>query len=243
VIPDELLPELKALAERAGIDVPIVDDIPPAEFSGDLTEEHVDAAKRAAKHVAGTLYATYYGIPVAEIARLADTDVAGFVRLCDQRARIMAPGERGGGGASWLAHTRTLLEQVQIVTADNLAALIGALGMSPALAVRLPELARQGFQQVCVELQRKEPALVDAARAWRQVIFVAAHLPKPTLTEFVMWTGAEVAKLPLPFRTRFGQVYSGLCLAVATITPGPEHAPEARVLLGNAPGKHWMLEP
>ncbi len=241
MIPDALLPELRALAERAAIDVPIVDDIPPAEFSGDLTEVHLDAAQRAARHVGGTLYATYYGLPIAEL--LALPDVASFVRLCDARARVMAPGERGGGGASWLAHTRTVLEQVQIVTADNLAALLGALGMSPSLAVRLPELARQGFAQVCEELQRPEPALLDAARTWRQAVFVAAHLPRAALTDFVTWTGGEVAKLPLPFRTRFGTVYAGLCLAVAGIPPGPEHTPEARVLLGCAAGKHWLLEP
>lgn len=234
--------ELRALAERAAITLPMVEEIPQAEFSGDLTEVHLAAAQRAAKHLAGTLYATYFSIPTAELARLAPTDVAAFVRLCDARARVMAPGERGGGGASWVAHNRTLLEQVEVLTADNLAVLVGALGMVPSLAVRLPELARAGFTAVIDELQRPAPGLVAAARAWREMIFAAAHLPKPALTDFNTWTGEQVARLPQPFRTRFGTIYAALCLAVAGIPPGPEHVPEARVFLGHAPGRHWWLE-
>jgi hypothetical protein len=63
ILPNKLLQEIRALAERAGAQLPIVDEIAADIFMGELSEKFLRAAQRASRFLAGTLYATYYDIP------------------------------------------------------------------------------------------------------------------------------------------------------------------------------------
>jgi hypothetical protein len=249
ILPNKLLQEVRALAERAGTSVPIVDEIAADIFMGELSEKFLRAAQRASRFLAGTLYATYYDLPVARLASLEDVAPSrwgtrispGFMSLCMARAGAASP-------FGSVKHNGTILEQAQILTTHNLAVLVGGLGLSPRVAARLPALARRCWDHVIRSLQITRPrrvhqlrALKNAACAWRQMIFFASIMPAAARTDFIHWAGAQLAALPDGFRARFGPAYTGLCLAATGITPGPSTEPEARVFLGWSTDTHWLL--
>lgn len=240
LLPDALLRELRVLAERAGMHLPIVDAIAADTFQGELGEPFLRAAQRAARFLDGTLYATYYDLPVARLASLDDvapsrwgTPISpGFTSLCLARAGVTSP-------FGTAAHNAIILEQAQILTTHNLAVLVGGLGMSPKVAARLPALARRCWHDVVEDLQRGE--IERAACAWRQMIFFASIMPSAARGDFIRWTGEQMREAPAAFRARFAPAYAGLCLAATGITPGSHTEPEARVFLGWSPDPHWLL--
>lgn len=249
IIPNKLLQEVRALAARAGANLPIVDEIAADIFMGELSEKFLRAAQRAARFLAGTLYATYYDLPVARLVALEDVASSrwgtrispGFMSLCMTRAGATSPFGRP-------AHNGTILEQSQILTTHNLAVLVGGLGLSPRVAAKLPALARRCWDEVVRSLQVARPrrvhqlrAVKNAAYAWRQMIFFASIMPSASRDDFIRWAGAQLAELPSPFRARFGPAYAGLCLAATGITPGPNTEPEARVFVGWSTDTHWLL--
>lgn len=249
IVPNKLLHEVRALAERAAVKLPIVDEIAADIYMGELSEKYLRAAQRAARFLAGTLYATYYDLPVAQLAALDDVAPSrwgtptspGLVALCMARAGTAVP--RGGP-----AHNGTILEQEQILTTHNLAVLIGGLGLSPRVAARLPALARRCWEDVVRSLQLARPrrrdqlrAVKNAAYAWRQMIFFASLVPAAGRDDLVRWAGEQLAAQPAAFRDRFGPAFAGLCLAATGITPGAHTAPEARVFLGWSVDPHWLL--
>ncbi|MBZ0237573.1 MAG: hypothetical protein K8M05_34970, partial [Deltaproteobacteria bacterium] len=236
-------------AERAGAPLPIVDEIAADNFMGELSERCLRAAQRAARFLAGTLYATYYDLPVARLAALDDVASSrwgtrispGFTSLCLARAGASSP-------FGTPAHNGTILEQAQILTTHNLAVLVGGLGLSPKVAARLPALARRCWDFVVRSLQVMPPrrvhqlrAVKHAAYAWRQMIFFASIMPAATRDDFIRWTGERMRELPAPFRARFAPAYAGLCLAATGVTPGARTEPEARVFLGWSTEPHWLL--
>ncbi|MCL4223983.1 MAG: hypothetical protein KJZ91_05850 [Myxococcales bacterium] len=248
-LPNKLLQEVRALAERAGLALPLVDELAADIFTGELSETFLRAARQAARFLAGTLYATYYDLPVARLAALDDaapsrwgTPISpGLMSLCMERAGATSPFGRP-------AHNGTILEQAQILTTHNLAALVGGLGLSPRIAARLPALARRAWDEVTRVLQTPRPrrvhqlrAIRAAAAAWRQMIFFASLLPAPAQRELVTWAGERLAAAPVAFRGRFGPAYAGLCLAAAGMSPGAHTAPEARVFVGWSTEPHWLL--
>jgi hypothetical protein len=248
ILPNKLLQEVRALVERAGVGLPIVDEIAADIFMGELSAKFLRAAQRAARFLDGTLYATYYDLPVRRLARLDDVASSrwgtptspGFMKLCMERAGADSP-----FGSP--AHNGTILEQSQILTTHNLAVLIGGLGLSPKVAVRLPSMARRCWEDVVRSLQVARPrrihqlrAVKNAAYAWRQMIFFASLLPVAERAAFIGWAGEQLEAQPEPFRRRFGPVYAGLCLAATGMSPGAHTAPEARVFLGWCDGGHWL---
>ena len=71
ILPNPLLVELRTLAERAGLEFPIVEELAADIFMGRFTAKFVRAADISARRLAGTLYARYYGLPVDEISAIA----------------------------------------------------------------------------------------------------------------------------------------------------------------------------
>ncbi len=240
LLPDALLRELRALAERADVHLPLVDAIPADTFQGELSETYLRAAQRAARFLEGTLYATYYDLPVARLAALDDaapsrhgTPISpGFTSLCLGRAGVTSP-------FGTPAHNATILEQAQILTTHNLAVLVGGLGMSPRVAAGLPAMVRRCWDVVMDAIPRG--AIEHAATAWRQMIFFASILPAAAREDFIQWTGDQLRAAPAELRARFAPAYAGLCLAATGTTPSPSTEPEARVLLGWSPHPHWLL--
>jgi hypothetical protein len=209
ILPNKLLQELTALATRAGLSLPLTEELAADIFMGQLTDKFVLAAQRAVARMQGTLYARYYDLPPR-----APDQPEKLVALCAARARIEhAPRSVARNGA--------LLEQLQILTTHDLAILIGGLGMPPRIAAALPDLARRAFTGAITRLARPGlRARKQAAYAWRQMLFYLSLAPPSAQDPFLAWTSDEVRKLSPGARGRIGPYYAGLCLAAAGAPPG-----------------------
>lgn len=248
ILPNKLLQEVRALAEEAGLKLPIVDEVAADIFMGDFSEKFLRAAQTAALVLGGSLYERYYGLPYHRVRAIDDVGTPrygaatspAFVRLCTELA--------GAGKSSRgpVAHNGTIIEQEQILTTHNLAVLFEALGLRDALGRRLRGLAERCFAWVCRTLQQqrdpwkaKLQAVKNAAYAWRQMVFFLALLPEDELREFLARAEEHLAKQRPGFRDRFGPALEGLRLAAGG-TPGDAGAGPKR-FLGWTTGKHWLL--
>lgn len=86
-----------------------------------------------------------------------------------------------GGGR---ARSGSILEQQQILTTKNLAALFAALNLTESLRGQLGGMARRCFEWICKRPPTREREwrprlrrLKQAAYAWRQMVFFLALLP------------------------------------------------------------------
>ncbi|MBE7452160.1 MAG: hypothetical protein HS111_25750 [Kofleriaceae bacterium] len=138
--------------------LPLVDELAADIFTGELSETFLRAARQAARFLAGTLYATYCDLrwrawprSTTRAPSRPGTPISpGLMSLIMERAGATSPFGRP-------AHNGTILEQAQIVTTHNLAALVGGLGLSPRIAARLPALARRAWDEVTRVLQTPRP--------------------------------------------------------------------------------------
>jgi hypothetical protein len=143
-----------------------------------------------------------------------------------------------------------IIEQQQILTAQNLAVLFAALDLADALRERLDDLARHCFQWICERQQVKADRLhtrliqlKNTAYAWRQMIFFLALLPPPSVAAFLDWAEDHLTQQPEPFRNRFRPALTGLALAAAGHALDSEAAQQtgARRFLGWSKTRHWLL--
>jgi hypothetical protein len=110
-----MIQELSTLSKAAGLTVPWTEELAADIFMGTFTPKFRTAALEAGVLLGDTLYARYYGIDYAEVARAAD-----FGQLCKARA---------GQTDAWSrrpAANGTIIEQAQILTTHNVVTLIRA---------------------------------------------------------------------------------------------------------------------
>lgn len=248
ILPNKLLQEIRTLCERAGLEIPIVDEIAADIFMGEFTGKYVDAAQRAAQLLKGSLYEHYYGISYERVLRIDDVEPAYsraaptskmFLRLCAELA-----GQRSESRRS-VAANGALLEQEQIVTTHNLAVLVDALELRAPLAPQLGELTRRCFTWLCTELQH-EPAswrarlhaIKNAAYAFRQMVFFLSLEPQAAVEEFVTWAIAHLAEQQPAFAKRFQPALNGLLRAACN--EYPESPPDSRRFVGWSEDRHWL---
>jgi hypothetical protein len=156
ILPNPLVRELGALATRAGLRLPLVEEVAADIFMGTFTVKWRAAAEVASRTLDGTVYARYYDLPPVAAWQQRAREPLGlrqrlraawkketaedFAALCRSRAH-----EAGGPGNSWdTAGSGTVLEQSQVLTTHNLAVLVDALALQP----RLEELATALAEQV-----------------------------------------------------------------------------------------------
>lgn len=258
ILPNKLLQEYRALAATAQLDLPFVDEIATDIFMGEFTHKFIDAARRAARTLAGTLYADYYAIDTQALAALVDKPKASsrrslwrtLVPRSDPLATLAA--ERAGVPlGTWRPATNgMILEQVQILTTHNLALLFDDLGLKPQLQPRLASLALRCFAWLCARQQMPAPhwrdrliALKNAAYAWRQMLFFLSMLDAASRREALASIEHHFHAQPDAFRTTFDPAMRGLRRAangerLPQQAPGPDGA---RVFLGWTTGRHWMM--
>lgn len=235
ILPNKLLQEVRALAERAGLKLPVVDEIAADIFMGEFTAKYVEAAKDAARLLEGTLYARYYGLPCARVqqmkvekSRWGTTAVPALHQLCVERAEAAAPGTAERTGRS-VAHNGRILEQEQILTTHNLATLFQALGLLTELAPELPALARRVFQWMCAAQRR--PLTERRARlhrrknlayGWRQLMFYLALASEGEPPAFVDFARAELLRQPDEVQKELAPILGGLARVVTGGEAGPD---------------------
>lgn len=250
ILPNPLLVELRALADRAGLRLPLVEELAADIFTGTFTFTWRHAAALASAMLAGTLYAAYYDLPAdwpaappvprrrlwrREPAPRADDD---FAERCRDRAREAGPPDGG------VAANGAVLEQAQILTTQNLAVLTAGLG----LADRWRELgadADRGLHRAVRLLDRlpaerlpRLRAVKNAAYAWRQALFFLSWVEPAEQLAALHRLEEVTADGPLwPATTGLRHVLHGGRFAPDGTAPG------GRRLLGWSVGPHWLLTP
>ncbi len=254
IIPNKLLQELRALAKRARLDLPLVDEVAADIFMGEFSAKFVRAAKRAADVLEGSLYAIYYGIDYAAVRQIPEpkrrrrrywfqrsTGSDKFVELCASRAGV-SPGR-------WnVAANGMIIEQQQILTTQNLAVLIDGLDLREKLQGYLETLAQQCFKWICSRQQANSQTghaqlivLKNTAYAWRQMIFYLALVPNRHVHRFLAWADDYLSKQQADFQNRFRPALMGLQLAAGETSI--DNKGTARPFLGWTNERHWLLGP
>ena len=210
ILPNPVVSELGHLLKSAGHDVPLTEELAADIFEGRFSPKFTAAAATAGTLLRDSLYAHYYEIDYrafgdvpaqppksrwwgSRAAPSADSDE--FTAACTRRA--------GGAPPYWsVAANGTVIEQAQILTTHNLAALV-SVGVRPTRS--WDELASAALQEVAVLLERAEPldrplaTVKDAAYALRQAIFFLSMMPRGgahALATSWQWTSTAAA-LPM----------------------------------------------
>jgi hypothetical protein len=258
ILPNKLLQELRALVTGADLDIPLVDELAVDIFMGKFSSKFVESATIAADLLNDSLYASYYGIDYEKVRRIPMAKKATkrnwfwqskksipdmFAQLCASRAGVTL--------GTWDPATNgMIIEQQQIITTQNLAALFVGLDLIDTLHSRLDEMAKQSFRWVCKRQQIKShnwhAQLImqkNTAYAWRQMIFFLALLPNRDVMGFLHWAEGHLGAQSEEFRNRFKPALKGLMLAAngTTIDLNSAGQLDARRFLGWSKTKHWLL--
>lgn len=233
ITPNKLVTELAALFAEAGLRVPLVEELAADIFMGTFTAKFVLATKAAARVLAGTLYQRYYAIDLDELARLRvpSTDPAANAgdRASPELAAICARRAPGGPTRSQVGANGQIIEQAQILTTHNLAALFDALPLRAQLASDLRAAADRCFRFVVRRVGLQHFRL--AAYAWRQMIFYLSFVDDPAA--FIAAARVRLARAKPAVGTLMEPIMRGLELAadgVASDQPA-FRASGARLLL------------
>lgn len=227
-LPNKLLQELRALITSANLDIPLVDELAVDIFMGEFSGKFVESARRAAGLLNGSLYATYYGIDYDAVRHIPKAKRKkthswfldknrnvqdNFAQLCAKRAGVSL--------GTWdTTINGMIIEQQQILTTQNLAALFSGLDLAGELSSHLAKMAKQTFQWICRRQQMKIDLwharlimLKNTAYAWRQMVFFLALLTESEVSEFLQWASAHLNDQSDEFRKRFHPILYGLILA------------------------------
>jgi len=255
ILPNKLLQELRALAQRAHLDLPLVDEVAADIFMGRFSGKYLQAAQRAADVIEGSLYATYYGIYPDVVRRIRvgrqrkgrsprrHPSVDPFAQLCSSRAGVTYKGWNP-------AINGMIIEQQQILTTQNLAVLFAALDLTTTLQGQLADLAQRCFAWICRRLQFKADswhagliAVKNAAYAWRQMIFFLSLLPEDEMQGFLAWAEAHLGAQRADFQSRFAPALRGLALAAEgrSLDGWGAKRQQAKRFLGWSNKGHWLL--
>jgi hypothetical protein len=256
IVPNKLLQEFRSLVQGANATLPLVDEIAADIFMGTFSKKFLDAAQVASKLLQGTLYERYYGLNYGEVDAIQDVKNSRyqvetskkFEKLCRKRAYAHA----GISKMGWsVAKNGIIIEQQQILTTQNLAALTAVLELTPRLASQWQSLAQRCFRWVCKRLQVKNVnhharliMVKNTAYAWRQMVFFLSLCSSSQQREFADWAKQHLASQPPSFQERFEPAWQALehallgntndFSAVGTSNPG-------KVFLGWTISKHWLL--
>lgn len=253
-LPNRLVTELRSLADGAGLAVPWVEELAADIFMGTFTPKFLAAAKLAAGLLAGSVYEHYYGIDYAGILAIDEPETissrnvrrSGNGRLPDEFAALcLARAERAGRTEIHsVAGNGMVIEQAQILTTHNLAALAGPCAVRPNEGWQ--ELADRAFAhmiRLADRLSRTRsplPVIKDLAYAWRQTLF---YLSMPGTDPHAFCADAR-----LHLRGAKPAIVGMLTPVIEgldAITAGASFDADGRagdgwVLLGWSTGGHWL---
>ncbi|MEN4922059.1 hypothetical protein ABE485_25565 [Achromobacter spanius] len=250
-LPNKLLQELQALAQRAQWDLPLVDELAADIFMGRFGPKFLDAARCAATLLEDSLYANYFAIDARAILALpspresrgtqAQADAFGL--LCAARAGVQP-------GLGQPAVNGMVIEQQQILTTQNLAVLVAHAGVDAMLADRYGQMALASFEWICARQQMKINdwharlrMIRNTAYAWRQALFFLSLLPPAEQAAAIAAMEAHLRAQGAAFQSRFRPVMQGLQQA-ARGERLPQHDATARggrVFTGWSNTRHWLL--
>ena len=249
IVPNPMLQELGSLALQAGVGAEFTEELAADIFMGTFSAKFLRAAQGAADLLEGSLYARYYGIDYAAIRAIGDvkrgrglaantSDV--FAALCRERSD---PDPRA---RSWVAANGKVIEQAQILTTHNLAALVHPIGVEPVEG--WAEAARGAYRTVCRLVQRiagnPRPlgTVKDAAYAWRQTLFFLSLCGLEDQFAVIAWMAEETARRPEHTVRRLTPVLAGLRHVFTGGGLDDPAVPNVRRFLGWATDGHWIRD-
>jgi hypothetical protein len=217
--PNKLVKELRSLAVAAKIELPLVEELAADIFMNAFSVIFLRSAQAAAELLQGSLYERYFGIDYAYVRTLDDVAQRkskhaaavspGFAALCNSMT-----GPRHAAGA---ARNGQVIEQAQIITTHNLAALWSRLDLKRELHAELPMLARRCFEWICQRQRRtisKPHARLrnfkNCAYAWRQLVFYLSLANPNDVTAFLTWMDKRLASEPAHVRATLEPFTRGL---------------------------------
>ncbi|WP_017600849.1 hypothetical protein [Nocardiopsis lucentensis] len=242
LVPNPMVSALNGLARGVEGAPPFLEELAADIFMGRFSPKFLRAAAMAAELTDGSLYARYYGIDGAEVLVAAEEErtttrrsSTPFADLCRRRAGDSRFGVAGNG---------MVIEQAQILTTHNLAALV-SVGARPrhgwAEAARraytVAEAAVERLPRVALPLGHVK----NAAFAWRQCLFFLSRCPEGEQREILGWMEERLDGRPLLTRERLTPVLGGLRQVLeygALVEWDPR---SARRFLGWSSGGHWIL--
>ena len=248
IIPNKMLQEMRALAEGAKLAIPITDELAADIFMGTFTAKFLDAARRAAELLEGSLYAVYYGIDYQAIRQIPQSpaltrggEAGGFAELVIQRAGVHSDG--------WNTAVNGMqIEQQQILTTHNLAPLTVALEIQDEIAAQAYDLSQRTFDWICHRLQANAStrhdhliAIKNSAYAWRQMLFYLSLLKTRDVHQFLDWADTRVLSYSSAFQNRFAPALIGLKSAAAGVSPGKVPGEHGVQFLGWSRAGHWLM--
>lgn len=224
ILPNRLVREMDELAKRAGLVIPLVEELAADIFMGTFGPKFSNSAKLAASMLQGSLYEHYYQIDAAKIASLQNSSVSSasvwswakrgrkqdFAQLCAQRAGVPL--------GQWRpASNGMIIEQQQILTTQNLAALIGGLNLRGTLEGRFASMAQSCFRWIASRNQMKVDdchaqriLIKNSAYAWRQMVFYLSMLPAVDMASALDWMETYLENQSAQFQSRFRAVLDDL---------------------------------
>jgi hypothetical protein len=250
IMPNPLVQELHHLLRVAGHDVPLVEELAADIFMGHFSDKFRRAAQVAARNANGRLYAEYYGIDYDQILELDEPPqparwrwrrvapqppAVTFSSICQSRAANGQTSRRS------VAANGTVIEQSQILTTHNLAALVSLNVLPRQSWAELADLAyARAVSLLGLAQQQKQPlaTIKDAAYAWRQTIFFLSLAPRTELDAFL--------ERALSDEARSVHGVSELLAGLVHVAEGRQFdsdgaCPGGRRFLGWTTKRHWVL--
>lgn len=222
IIPNKLLQEFHGLSQAAELKIPIVNELAADIFMGKFSDKFLAAAKLAGSLLRGTPYEKYYNLDYDLVLNANDSQESSdgpttsptFTRLCT--ARVPNHGQE-----SFVVRNGMLIEQQQILTTQNLAALFVALDLTSCLKSNLPEMAKGCFSFVCsrqqIKISGRHARLImkkKTAYAWRQMIFFLSIMETEEQSVLIDWAKEHLAQQTENFRQTFASTLDDLERAV-----------------------------
>jgi len=249
ITPSALVSEMDVLSREAGLQLPLVEELAADIFMGTFSAKFVRAAQLAAELLEGSLYARYYAVDYAAVRAIDDLastrergpqTSAKFDALCFARAGVTSRG-------SSVAANGKVLEQAQILTTHNLAAIAGPRGVGDRLALDWAALADRCLNHAFVLTARlhNNPrplrTVKDLAYAWRQMIFFTTMGGPGVAHDLVVQARSSLAHKPEHVATRLAPAIEGLAIVVSGSDLDAAPHASARRLLGWTTSPHWIL--
>jgi hypothetical protein len=201
------------------------------------------------------LYERYFGLSYERVLHITDVPEGQGPRVSPEFARL-CEGLAGTGdniGRS-VARNGKVIEQAQIITMHNLAALFAILGLQGVLGDRLRALSERCFSWICRRLAVKSSSwkaglrlVKKSAYAWRQMVFFLSFIPDDEVPLFLAWAGNHLAEQTLTIQEKLLPALRGLELVASGGVfdrdgIGGKNG-EARRFLGWTTERHWVLGP
>ncbi len=260
ILPNPLVKEFSALANHAGAEIPLVEEVAADIFMGTFTTKWRDAARITANMLETGLYARYYDLPAPSTwaplpaadgslldkarIRWGKRTAEDFATLCQQRAK-----EAGTGDGSFVARNGAVIEQSQILTTHNLAPLVEKLELRDQLSPSAPHLASEVFGWIVRQQATPRPdwhsmlqMLKNTAYAWRQAIFLLSLTDEAIQQRTIANWRDQWSSAPAEWRNRFEPALIGLeLIAVGGRFDDAGRVDKGRRYLGWSVGPHWLL--